>query len=81
MVEDYAVVYFGDTIFKVMRLIIIAASSVHFFACIFFRVKIMSANTEEDVTAFYTSRNIEPNVRVEHFPRINRLEVTALYKF
>jgi hypothetical protein len=65
LVEDYAIVYCGDTLFKVMRLILVGASSVHFFACVFFRVKILSANTEDDVTTFYTSRNIEADVRVQ----------------
>jgi hypothetical protein len=65
LVEDYAIVYCGDTVFKVMRLILVGASSVHFFACVFFRVKILSAYTEDDVTTFYTSRNIEADVRVQ----------------
>jgi hypothetical protein len=65
LLEDYAIVYCGDTLFKVVRLILVGAFSVHFFACIFFRVKIVSAHTEEDVTNFYTSRNIEPDVRTQ----------------
>jgi hypothetical protein len=36
--EDYAVVYFGASIFKVTRLLVVAVSSVHFFACLFFKV-------------------------------------------
>lgn len=42
----------------------IGASSVHFFACIFFRVKILSAQSEDDVVTFYTSRNVSENVSV-----------------
>jgi hypothetical protein len=37
--EDYAVVYLGASIFKITRLLVVAVSSVHFFACIFFKVK------------------------------------------
>ncbi len=37
--EDYAVVYLGASIFKITRLLLVAVSSVHFFACIFFKVK------------------------------------------
>jgi hypothetical protein len=36
--EDYAVVYLGASIFKITRLLLVAVSSVHFFACIFFKV-------------------------------------------
>ena len=60
--EDYGVIYLGSAIFKIARLLFIALFSVHFFACIFFRVKIASANTPEDVTVFYTSRNVASNV-------------------
>ena len=67
LVEDYAIVYFGDTLFKVLRLIIIGASSVHFFACIFFRVKILSSNSDDDVITFYTSRNVDVNVSSMRF--------------
>ena len=35
--EDYAVVYFGSSIFKITRLIVIAVFSVHFFACSFYK--------------------------------------------
>ena len=62
LVEDFAVVYFGDTLFKALRLAVLGASSVHFFACIFYRVKILSAKSEEDVIAFYNSRDIDENV-------------------
>jgi hypothetical protein len=62
MIEDYAVVYFGSAIFKITRLLFIATSSVHFFACIFYRVKILSAASAEDVISFYTSRNVDENV-------------------
>ena len=62
MIEDYAVVYFGSAIFKITRLLVIATSSVHFFACIFYRVKELSAASTDDVATFYTSRNIEENV-------------------
>ncbi len=35
--EDYAVVYLGASIFKVTRLLVVAISSVHFFACVFYK--------------------------------------------
>jgi hypothetical protein len=36
--------------------------SVHIFACIFYRVKVASASTPEDVTAFYVSNDILDDV-------------------
>jgi hypothetical protein len=62
VVEDYGVIYLGSGIFKIARLLFIAMFSVHMFACVFFRVKIVSAAVPEDVTAFYTSRNVASNV-------------------
>ena len=40
VLEDYAVVFFGSALFKTLRLFIVAAFSIHFFACIFYRVKV-----------------------------------------
>ena len=40
----------------------IATLCVHIFACIYFRVKIASADTPQDVTSFYVSRGIDANV-------------------
>jgi hypothetical protein len=62
VIEDYAVVYFGSALFKIGRLLLIATFSVHIFACIFFRVKIVYAAAPEDVANFYISRNIDPEV-------------------
>jgi hypothetical protein len=62
IIEDYAVVYFGSALFKIGRLLLIATFSVHIFACVFFRVKIVYAAAPEDVANFYTSRNIDPEV-------------------
>ena len=62
--EDYGVIYLGSAVFKIARLLFIAMFSVHLFACIFFRVKVASALTPDDVTAFYTSRNIADDVRM-----------------
>jgi hypothetical protein len=62
--EDYAVVYLGSSIFKIARLVVIAVFSVHFFACSFFKIKQISAPSQEDVVAFYTSRGIDENVSV-----------------
>ena len=55
-IEDYAVVYFGSSLFKILRLLIIAIFSIHLFACIFYRVKEISAYSPDDVTDFYNSR-------------------------
>jgi hypothetical protein len=63
VVEDYGVIYLGSPVFKIARLLFVAMFSVHLFACIFFRVKVSSALTPEDVTAFYTSKNVAEDVR------------------
>ncbi len=60
--EDYAVVYFGSDIFKILRLLFVAIFSVHFFACIFFRVKEISAEDPNDVIEFYAARNVTEDV-------------------
>ncbi len=60
--EDYGVIYLGSAVFKIARLLFIAMFSVHMFACVFFRVKVSSALTPEDVTAFYTSKNVDGDV-------------------
>ncbi len=70
LVEDYAVVYFGSAIFKIARLLIVATFSVHFFACVFFRVKLNSAASEADVVEFYVSRNVGEHVRIEDKPSL-----------
>lgn len=64
MVEDYGVIYLGSAVFKIARLLFVAMVSVHLFACIFFRVKIISAAEKEDVSSFYTSKNIAADVRI-----------------
>ena len=61
-VEDIGVVYLGSAVFMIARLTFIALFSVHLFACIFYRVKIISANSVDDVVQFYSSRNIEEDV-------------------
>ncbi len=49
--------------------------SVHIFACVFFRVKIASALVPEDVTAFYTSKNVASNVsRTQYLQNVNNYE-------
>ncbi len=60
--EDYAVVYFGSAIFKIIRLLLVAIFSVHFCACIFFRVKEISAEHSNDVVDFYANRNVAEDV-------------------
>jgi hypothetical protein len=63
VVEDYGVIYLGSAVFKIARLLFIAMFSVHMFACIFFRIKIVGAFAPEDVTVFYTSKNVPEDVR------------------
>jgi hypothetical protein len=64
VVEDYGVIYLGSAVFKIARLLFVAMVSVHLFACIFFRVKVVSAAAEEDVAAFYTSKNVSEDVSI-----------------
>lgn len=61
-IEDYAVVYFGAALFKILRLLSVGTFSVHMFACIFFRVKIASAINQDEVAIFYQSKNVEDGV-------------------
>jgi hypothetical protein len=62
VVEDYGVIYLGSPVFKIARLLFVAMFSVHLFACIFFRVKVSSALSPEDVAAFYSSKNVAEDV-------------------
>ncbi len=57
-------IYLGSAIFKIARLLFVAMFSVHMFACVFYRVKIVSAHSPEDVAAFYISKNAASNVRL-----------------
>ena len=71
--EDYAVVYFGSPLFKILRLLVIAIFSIHLFACVFYRVKEISAESHEDVEAFYAAKNVDGDVSLiqwhkPHFP-------------
>ncbi len=61
-IEDIGVVYLGSAVFKISRLTCIALFSVHLFACIFYRVKIVGANDPEDVIQFYKARNVQEDV-------------------
>ncbi len=61
--EDYTVVYLGAALFKILRLLLVGAFSVHFFACIFYRVKIVSAASLDEVALFYSSRNVQEDVK------------------
>jgi hypothetical protein len=61
-VEDYGVVYLGSAVFKIARLTFIALFFVHLFACIFYRIKETTAESREDVLAFYTSKHVEEDV-------------------
>ena len=40
VIEDYAVVFFGSSLFKILRLFVLAIFTVHFFTCLFYRVKV-----------------------------------------
>ena len=62
LVEDYIVVYLGSFVFKITRLLVIAVSSVHIFACLFYKVKEVSAASPDDVVSFYTSRDVGEKV-------------------
>ena len=55
-------IYLGSAVFKIARLLFIAMFSVHLFACIFFRVKVASAFSVDDVAAFYTTKNVAADV-------------------
>ena len=68
IIEDYAVLYFGSAMFKICRLLLIAMSSVHIFACAFHRVKKESAASPDDVAAFYASKGVDPEVRAGLYP-------------
>jgi hypothetical protein len=62
VLQDYVVLYFGSSIYKIARLLVIAMISVHLFACAFFRVKKESAYSPEDVEDFYLSKNVNSTV-------------------
>ena len=62
ILEDYAVLYFGSAIFKIARLLFIAMLCVHFFACIYYRVKRDTTPNPDDVEAFYKSKYVEQDV-------------------
>jgi hypothetical protein len=68
MLEDYAVLYFGSAMFKIGRLLLIAMMCVHVFACVFYRVKKESAASPDDVTAFFASRAVDPDVGTGNKP-------------
>jgi len=59
VLEDYAVLYFGSAIFKIGRLLFIAMLCVHFFACIYYRVKRDTTPNPDDVESFYQSKYVE----------------------
>ena len=61
--EDLAVVYLGSAVFKILRLTFIALFMVHLLACIYFRVKEISAVSADDIVEFYSSKNIDADVR------------------
>ena len=72
--QDYAVLYFGTVAFKIGRLVAIAALCIHCFACAFYRVKIESASSPDDVEQFYVSRGVAITVH----PHVELLVIWAL---
>jgi hypothetical protein len=80
-VEDYGVVYLGSAIFKIARLTFIALFFVHLFACIFYRVKETSAESPEDVAAFYTAKNVDAKVSAACWSLGGMLLVTLSFHF
>jgi hypothetical protein len=54
------VAFFGSACFKMLRLFIVAAFNVHFFACMFYRVKMQ--DDPNIVTTFYETRRADANV-------------------
>jgi hypothetical protein len=74
------VVYFGSSLFKILRLLIIAIFSIHLFACIFYRVKETSALSPDDVTEFYISRNAADDVSLSEYALL-RLFTVFLFVF
>jgi hypothetical protein len=81
LIEDYAVVYLGSAIFKIARLLVVATFSVHFFACVFYRVKLNSAASEADVVEFYVSRNVQENVSTRICITYSELHFDNLFLF
>ena len=55
-------VFFGSTIFKAFRLLVVACFSVHLFACVFYRIK-NDSNDPDTVANFYESKSADPDVR------------------
>jgi hypothetical protein len=56
------VLYFGSAVFKIARLLFIAMLCVHFFACIYYRVKRDTTPNPDDVEAFYASKYVSQDV-------------------
>ncbi len=54
--------YFGSAIFKIARLLLIAMMCVHFFSCIYYRVKKETTPNPDDVEAFYQSKYVDQDV-------------------
>ena len=66
VIEDYVVLYCGSAMFKIARLLFVALLSIHFFASLFYRVKKESAQSQEVVDDFYTSKGVDPTVSKTH---------------
>ncbi len=60
--------YFGSAVFKIARLLSIAMLCVHFFACMYFRIK-KESSSPEDVAIFYESKYVDENVSICRFIR------------
>ena len=72
MFEDYAVVFFGSSLFKIVRLFVVAAFSIHFFACLFYRVKVASFSLNVSLCTDQASQTKFKVSRFRTYPR-NRI--------
>ncbi len=71
--------YLGSAIFKIARLLFIAMLCVHFFACIFYRVKRDTAQNPENVVSFYEARYVDQDVRSVPCGNIVIVELSGPY--
>jgi hypothetical protein len=47
---DYLIVFVGSATFKLARIVFVALLCVHYFACLFFRVKVIHADLSPSFT-------------------------------
>ena len=51
-------VFFGSSLFKIVRLFVVAAFSIHFFACLFYRVKVASFSLNVSLRTDQAKQNL-----------------------